>query len=57
MYIIVCELDEPSGFFFLFYVFCLVNGVGLVIEISSRLVSGWYLAVRGIEANGVGLMM
>ena len=35
----------------------LVNGVGLVIGISSRLISGWYLAVRSIEANGVGLVM
>ena len=35
----------------------LANGVGLVIETSSRLNSRWYLAVRGIEANGVGLVM
>ena len=28
-----------------------------MIETSSRLVSRWYLAVRGIEANGVGLVI
>jgi len=57
MCIIVCELDEPPGLFSLFYFFYLVNGVGLVIETSSRLVLRWYLAVRGIEANGVGLVI
>ena len=54
MGIVFCELDQPPSLFFLSL---LVNGVGLVIGISSRLISGWYLAVRSIEANGVGLVM
>jgi len=57
MDIIVWELDEPPGLFSFFCFLLLVNGVGLVIETSSRLVSRWYLAVRDIEANGVGLVM
>ena len=57
MDIIVWELDEPPGLFSLFCFLLLVNGVGLVIETSSRLVLRWYLAVRDIEANGVGLVM
>ena len=57
MDIIVWELDEPPGLFSFFCFLLLVNGVGLVIETSSRLVSMWYLAVRDIEANGVGLVM
>jgi len=57
MDIIVWELDEPLGLFSFFCFLLLVNGVSLVIETSSRLVSRWYLAVRDIEANGVGLVM
>ena len=57
MCIVVCELDEPPGLFSSLLSLLLANGVGLVIETSSRLVSRWYLAVRGIEANGVGLVI
>ena len=57
MYIIVCELGRAPGLVVSLLSLLLVNGVGLVIGISSRLISGWYLAVRGIEANGVGLVM